>query len=121
MFSLLALYYYLRNTHLRREFPRRLGERCLRRHLWESTAFGGGERKKKLGRQLTPPPVAIKKKKNWCACGAPIIILYSFTAAFGGGFPNGHRRRPNGGAEGAQRWRQGATPPEREGNREFNI
>ena len=33
------------------------------------------------------------------------IFFCSFTAAEGGGFPNGHRRRPNGGARGAQRWR----------------
>jgi len=39
----------------------------------------------------------------------PKFYFNSFTAAEGGGFPNGCRRRPNGGAE-------GATSPEGEGN-----
>ena len=41
-----------RNTRLRRDFPRPLGER----RLWVTSAFGGGKRK--------------YEKKNWGAWGA---------------------------------------------------
>ena len=40
---------------------------------------------------------------------APNFFNYSFTAAEGGGFPNGRRRSPNGGVK-------GATLPEDEEN-----
>ena len=47
--------------------------------------------------------------KPFGAPKAAQIFFFSFTAAEGGGCPNGRRRHPNGGAE-------GAAPPEGEGN-----
>ena len=51
-------------------------------------------------------PTGAPRRPNYGVPMAPQIILFhSFTAAVGGGFPNGHRRYPNGGAGGAHRWR----------------
>ena len=57
-------------------------------------------------RKLTPR-VGRPRLPNY---GAPVVpqfyfYIFPFTAAESGGFPNGHRRRPNWGANGAQRWR----------------
>ena len=52
------IYNILANSHLRRDFPRPPGEWRRRRHLWvpaariwETAAFGGGEREKKKQRK----------------------------------------------------------------------
>ena len=52
-------------------------------------------------------------KTIWGTEGAPIFffLLLSFTAAEGSGCPNGRRWRPNGGAEGAQRWHRRRHAP----------
>ena len=58
----------------------------------------------------TPRPGRPRRPKYGAIMVPQIFYIYfrpfSFTAAEGGGYPNGHRRHPNGGAQGAQRWRQ---------------
>ena len=56
-------------------------------------------------RKLTPQVWHPRCPKYGAPMGPQLLFTYSFTAAEGGGFPNGLRGRPNGGAKGAQRWR----------------
>ena len=71
----------------------------------------GRRRRPKFISSFLSPPKAAYADAPTGAPPAPQIFyiffsLYSFTAAEGGVFPNGHRRHPNGGTQGAQRWRR---------------
>ena len=53
-------------------------------------------------RKLTPRPGRLRRPNLFLFFSS----RFSFTAAEGGGFSNGRRRHPKGGAQGAQRWRR---------------